>query len=80
VTILGQQYTLLSRSEPREVELLAQKVDELMASIAAKSSTADVTRVAVLACMHLADRLQNLEAEISRKSERMAVLLDEAIE
>ena len=65
VTILSQTFTLLVKGDPREVELLAQSVDELMSSIAAKAPNADTTRVAVLACLHLADRLHSLEQDLA---------------
>jgi cell division protein ZapA len=87
VTILGQQYTLRAQGNTRDVELLAQSVDELMHNIALKSSNADSGRIAVLACLHLADRLRSLESDlgalkqrVERKSEEFAVLLDQALE
>ena len=87
MTILSQSYTLLTAGDPREVEELARSVDELMLSIAAKSPNADSTRIAVLACMHLADRLHNLEQalrqlqdRVDRKSEEFAGLLAQALE
>ena len=87
VTILGQAYTLRAQGDPREVERLAQSVDELMHTIAQKSPNADSSRVAVLACLHLADRLNSLEQDldalkkrVERKSEEFAGLLDQALE
>src|SRR5436190_14506872 len=87
VTILGQAYTLLAQGDTRDVELLAQSVDELMHTIAAKSPNADSTRVAVLACLHLADRLRSLERDLSqlkervdRKSEEFSEMLEQLIE
>lgn len=87
VTILSQSYTLLTAGDPREVEELARHLDELMLSIAAKSPNADSTRIAVLACLHLADRLHSLEQDLNRlkervdrKSEQFAELLDQALE
>jgi cell division protein ZapA len=87
VTILSQSYTLLAKGDPREVEQLAESVDELMLSIAAKAPNADSTRIAVLACLHLADRLRSLEQDLSslkervgRKSEEFAALLEQAFE
>jgi cell division protein ZapA len=87
VTILSQSYTLLTAGDPREVEELARHLDELMLSIAAKSPNADSTRIAVLACMHLADRLHSLEQDLNRlkervdrKSEEFAGLLEQALE
>jgi len=87
VTILGQSYTLRAQGDPAEVERLAQSVDELMHNIAAKSPNADSCRVAVLACLHLADRLRSLEEDlgalkqrVERKSEEFAGLLDQALE
>jgi cell division protein ZapA len=64
VTILSRPYTLLTSGDPREVEQVAANVDALMLSIAAKAPNADSTRIAVLACMHLADKLRLLEKEI----------------
>ena len=58
VTILSRSYTLLTGGDPREVEELAAGVDALMLSIAAKAPNADSTRIAVLACLHLADKLR----------------------
>jgi cell division protein ZapA len=71
VTILSQSYTVLTAGDPREVEELARSLDELMLSIAARSPNADSTRIAVLACMHLADKLHNLEKDLSRLKERV---------
>jgi cell division protein ZapA len=77
----------LAQGDPRDVEQLAQSVDELMSSIAAKAPNADTTRVAVLACLHLADRLHELEKDLAnlkqrvgRKSEEFAALLEQAFE
>jgi len=87
VTILNQPYTLVAGEDAREVEQLAHSVDELLHSIAAKASTADSTRVAVLACLHLADRLHTLEQDLTnlkervgRKTEEFAGLLERALE
>jgi cell division protein ZapA len=87
VTILNQPYTLLAGEDAREVEELAHSVDELLHSIASKAPSADTTRVAVLACLHLADRLRTLEQDLSslkervgRKTEEFAGLLERAIE
>ncbi len=68
------------------MEELAHNLDELMLSIAARSPNADSTRIAVLACLHLADRLHNLEQDLNhlkervdRKSEQFADLLQQAL-
>jgi cell division protein ZapA len=87
VTILSRPYTLLASGDPREVEEVAASVNELMLSIAAKAPNADSTRIAVLACLHLADKLRLLErdlnqlkARVDRKSEEFAGLLEQLIE
>jgi len=87
VTILSRPYTLLTTGDSREVEEVAASVNELMLSIAAKAPNADSTRIAVLACLHLADRLNSLEQDlgalkqrVERKSEEFAGLLDQALE
>ena len=65
VTIFNQSYSLLATEEPGEVESLAESVDELMSDIARRLGSADANRVAVLACLHLADRLRALERELA---------------
>ena len=83
VTIYNQPYTLAASGEPGEIEELAQMVDELMTSIARQSGNADSNRVAVLACLHLADRLHGAEQELAglnarvdEKSRHFSMLLD----
>jgi cell division protein ZapA len=86
VTILSRPYTLLATGDPREVEEVAAHVDELMLSIAARAPNADTTRIAVLACLHLADKLRMLERDLNRlkervdrKSEEFAGILEELL-
>jgi cell division protein ZapA len=71
VTILSRPYTLLTSGDPQEVEEVAARVNDLMLSIAAKAPNADSTRIAVLACLHLADKLQSLERDLSSLKERV---------
>jgi cell division protein ZapA len=87
VTILSRPYTLRTSGDPREVEAVAASVDDLMLSIASRAPNADTTHIAVLACMHLADRLRSMERELSllkdrvdRKSEEFAGMLEQLIE
>ncbi len=87
VTIFNQAYTLRTAGDERETEELAATVDELMTSIARRSGNLDTSRVAVLACLHLADRLRSrqedlrrLQERIEKKSRDFSVLLDQAIE
>ncbi len=70
VTILGKSYTLLASGDPREVEEVAASVDQLLHSIREKLPTADPTRIAVLACMHLADQLRLGEKELGELRQR----------
>ncbi|MCS7315705.1 MAG: cell division protein ZapA [Bryobacterales bacterium] len=86
VTILDQTYTVLAAGDEREVLELADAVNQLMAAIAARFPKADDLRVAVLACLHLADRLRALEREleefrrrVEHKSRTFGLLLDEMI-
>ena len=86
VTILSRPYTLRTADDPREVEALAASVNDLMLSIASRAPNADSTHIAVLACLHLADRLRVLERDLAelkerveRKSGEFAALLDQLI-
>jgi cell division protein ZapA len=63
VTILSRPYSLRVAGDPREVEAVASSVNDLMLSIAGRAPDADSTRIAVLACLHLADKLRALERE-----------------
>ena len=87
VTIFHQQYTVSAAEEASEIEALAREVDEIMISIASRAGNVDATRVAVLASLHLADRLRIMERElsalkarVSEKSRQFSVLLDRVIE
>ena len=71
VTILSRPYVLRSSGNPAEVEEVAASVNQLMLTIAGKAPNADSTHIAVLACLHLADRLQVLERELNQLKERV---------
>jgi cell division protein ZapA len=85
VTIFNQTYSLVASEDSRELQELAETVDDLMHSIA-RSGNLDSTRTAVLACLHLADQLRtvqrNYEAlrlSVEEKAEHCTSLLDRAI-
>ena len=87
VTIFNQTYSLGAASEAGEVEELAHSVDELMTGIAQRAGNMDAQRIAVLACLHLADRLRTMERELSslkervdQKTRQLTILLDQAID
>jgi cell division protein ZapA len=84
--IFNQVYSLLYAGDPSEIEHAAQEVDELMNTIA-KGGNFDSTRIAVLACLHLQERLQSLERDlrslrssVDDRTRHLAVLLDQVIE
>jgi cell division protein ZapA len=86
VTILSRPYVLRTGGDPHELEALAASVDELMLTIASKAPNADSTHIAVLACLHLADKLRTIEGELTqlknrvdRKSGEFAGLLEQLI-
>ncbi len=65
VTIFHQQYSVAAADDSGEIEELAQEVDELMVSIAQRAGNVDSARVAVLASLHLADRLSHHRARVA---------------
>ena len=82
VQIFNQSYSLLVDGDPGEVQEIAHQVDELVAAIASRTSSGDSTKVAVLACLHLADKLRAAEKQLQLfedKSGRRATLLEEAL-
>jgi cell division protein ZapA len=87
VTILSRPYVLRTAGDPGELEQAAAAVNDLMLSIAARSPNSDSTHIAVLACLHMADKLRTLERElgnlkqrVDRKSEEFAGMLEQLIE
>ena len=87
VSIFNQTYTLGATGEPGEVETLAHTVDELMTSVAQRAGNMDAQRIAVLACLHMADKLRTMERELSslkdrveHKTRELTILLDQAID
>lgn len=86
VIIFNQTYTLSASGSSRDTEDLAHEVDELMSSIARRAGNLDSTRTAVLACLHLADRLRTAEKEltslrsaVNHRTKNLASILDEAL-
>lgn len=86
VTIFNQTYTVSTSGSPSQTQELAQEVDELMSSIARRAGNLDSTRTAVLACLHLADRLRateqrlgDLRQSVEHKSRDFAILLDQVL-
>ena len=86
VIIFNQAYTLSTSGDPNDTQQLAQSVDELMSSIARRAGNLDSARTAVLACLHMADRLRQAERElnqlrnsVSHKTRDFAHLLDEVL-
>jgi cell division protein ZapA len=71
VTIFNQSYSLTVTGDPADVESLAQSVDVLMTEIAQRAGNVDGNRIAVLASLHLADRLRSLERELADLKERV---------
>ncbi|MGA8027790.1 MAG: cell division protein ZapA [Bryobacteraceae bacterium] len=85
VTIFNQSYNVSTAGDPGDTEELAREIDELMSSIARRGGNLDATRTAVLACLHLADRLRAVERDlnalkesVSHKTRDFATLLDRA--
>lgn len=86
VTIYNQPYTLGVSGEPGEIEELAQSVDALMTTIAQRAGNVDGMKVAVLACLQLADQargmerdLNDLKARVDSKAREFSISLDEAL-
>jgi cell division protein ZapA len=82
VTILNQVYTVATAGDPEETIQAAHDVDELMSSIARRGGNLDSTRTAVLACLHLADKLRDsetkltaLQESVDQRSRSLATLL-----
>ena len=85
LTIYNQTFSLRVAGDPDELLRAANDVDELMTAIA-RSGNMDATRVAMLACLHLQDKvnalqseLDGLKASIEDRSRELANLLDTVV-
>jgi len=85
LSIFNQSFTLRVAGDPAEILHAANEVDELMSAIA-KSGNMDSFRVAILACLHLQDRVHSLETELANlkgriedRTRELATLLDDAV-
>jgi cell division protein ZapA len=83
LTIFNQTFTLRA-TDPERLLQAANEVDELMSAIA-KSGNIDTSRAAILACLHLQDRIQSLESDLEKfraieeRTKQLASLLDGVI-
>jgi cell division protein ZapA len=85
VSIFNQSYPLVTTGDAGEVHEIANRVDELMTSIA-RGANADASRIAVLAALHLADELRTAQRELGRlraltesKHRELTLLLEESL-
>lgn len=75
VNIFNQSYSLVTNGNEDDVLELAHRVDEIMNSIA-RGSNVDSSRIAVLACLHLADELRTAQS----KHRSLSRLLQESLD
>ncbi len=82
LSIFNQTFTLRVAGNPDDILRAANDVDELMSTIA-RSGNMDSFRIAILACLHLQDRVYQLENEIQElrsgvasRTARLSELLD----
>jgi cell division protein ZapA len=84
LTIYNQTFTLRVPGDPDELLRAAAEVDELVTSIA-RSGNIDATRAAILACLHLQDRVDSLEHDLEKlrtfedRTRELARLLDDVV-
>src|SRR5438309_94865 len=71
LSIFNQTFTVRVAGDPEQIERAANEVDELMSAIS-KSGSVDSFRVAILACLHLQDKVFQLEAELAQIHSRVA--------
>lgn len=70
VTIFNQTYSLRSMSGGEHVRQIASLVDERMRLIASSITTHDISKIAILAALNIADEMQSLKAQQAEESEQ----------
>jgi len=63
VDIFGHQYTLRGSGETERLQRLAQRVDQKMHDLFAQNPRLDVTTLAILTALNMAEELDELVAE-----------------
>lgn len=69
VTIFNQTYSLRSMSGGEHVRQIASLVDERMRLIASSITTHDISKIAILAALNIADEMQSLKARQAEELE-----------
>jgi len=76
ITILDNEYSLVSDEPEEHVRSTVQYVDSLMKEVLEKSRLADQTKVAVLATLQIASELLHLQEEKKRNQQEYSILID----
>jgi cell division protein ZapA len=86
VTIFGQEYTIRGDADPEYIRELAAYVDEKMQTYSVQSSSINLTQVAILAAMDIADefyqmkdRKQSIDGVVKDKALDLITMLDEGL-
>lgn len=86
VKIFNREYNIRSEAESEYIQKLASLLDGKMRRAAERTSSADALKLAILAGLELADeclqvnqRLEALELEVSRRSDRCSEILDKIL-
>ncbi|MCX6596951.1 MAG: cell division protein ZapA [Acidobacteria bacterium] len=70
----GQTFTVLTDGNPRDLEALAGEISGLLSTLASRTGVGDTARVALLACLHLADENRRLKGRLEGISEALAAI------
>ena len=71
VTIFDQTYNLRSTGDAEHIREIAGLVDKRMRQIASQITTHDVSKIAILAALNIADEMQNLKAQFAVEVEQI---------
>ena len=69
VTIFNQTYVLRSPSGDQHVRRIASLVDERMKQIASSITTHDISKIAILAALNIADEMQHIKDRYAEELE-----------
>jgi len=71
VSIFDQTYSLRSQSGGEHVAHIAQVVDERMRQISSHATTFELSRIAVLAALNIADEMETLKAYYEQEIQKL---------
>ncbi len=79
ITIMGEEHTIRGSASPRHLKKVAEYVDHIMHKVAKTNPQMSRHKIAILACINLADELIRLKTRKGKKTQQKENDKDELV-